>query len=114
MTESLYIASLGPNSGKFVISLGVMEMLSREVDWLGFFRPIASGSVEIDSHIQLFASRFNLSLLASEITTKTRRDPEEHDKALTEKFGAPVFARIDALASMEQKAILKNLVAERC
>ena len=32
--------------------------------------------------------------------------------ALTEKFGAPVYARIDAPASMEQKAILKNLVAE--
>jgi hypothetical protein len=36
MTESLYIASLEPNSGKLVISLGVMEMLSREIDRLGF------------------------------------------------------------------------------
>lgn len=62
MTESLYIASLEPNSGKLVISLGVMEMLSHEVDRLGFFRPIASGSAEEDGHIQLLASRFNLSL----------------------------------------------------
>lgn len=71
MTESLYIASLEPNSGKLVISLGVMEMLSREVDRLGFFRPIASGSVENDSHIQLLASRFNLSLQVEQMVGVT-------------------------------------------
>ena len=51
MTESLYIASLEPNSGKLVISLGVMEMLSRRVNRLGFFRPISSGPAESDSHV---------------------------------------------------------------
>lgn len=62
MTESLYIASLEPNSGKLVISLGVMEMLSRRVDRLGFFRPISSGQAANDSHIRLLADRFSLSL----------------------------------------------------
>ncbi|HDY82823.1 MAG TPA: phosphate acetyltransferase [Halieaceae bacterium] len=67
MTESLYIASLEPNSGKLVISLGVMEMLSRRVDRLGFFRPISSGSAESDNHIRLLAERFNLSLQAQQM-----------------------------------------------
>ena len=60
--NSLYIASLESNSGKLVISLGIMEMLSRRVDRLGFFRPISSGSAENDDHIQLLNSRFSLTL----------------------------------------------------
>jgi len=67
MTQSLYVASLEPDSGKLVISLGVMEMLSRRVDRLGFFRPISSGPAENDSHIQLFNNRFSLSLQAEQM-----------------------------------------------
>ena len=50
-----------------------------------------------------------LNLLAAEITAKTGRDPGEHYRDLTEKFGTPVYERIDAPASAEEKAILKNL-----
>ena len=53
-----------------------------------------------------------MNLLAAEITAKTRRDPGEHYRDLTDKFGAPIYARIDAPASIEQKAVLKNLAAE--
>jgi len=50
-----------------------------------------------------------LNLLAAEITAKTGRDPGEHYQDLTEKFGTPVYERIDAPANAEEKAILKNL-----
>ncbi len=53
-----------------------------------------------------------LTLLSAEILAKTGRDPGEHYKELTERFGAPVYARIDAPATVEQKAILKNLSPE--
>lgn len=53
-----------------------------------------------------------LTLLAAEITAKTGRDPGEHYQQLTEKYGKPIYARIDAPASIAQKEILKNLVAE--
>ncbi len=53
-----------------------------------------------------------LNLLAAEITAKTGRDPGEHYQELTEQFGAPIYARIDAPASPEQKAVLKNLKPE--
>ena len=58
MTESLYIASLEPDSGKMIISLGVMEMLSSQVDRLGFFRPISPGTFEDDSHLRLIHGLF--------------------------------------------------------
>jgi len=50
-----------------------------------------------------------LTLLAAEITAKTGRDPGEYYQELTDKFGTPVYARIDSPATVEQKEILKNL-----
>jgi phosphoglucomutase len=50
-----------------------------------------------------------LNLLAAEITARTGRDPGQHYRDLTDRFGAPVYERIDAPASPEEKAILKEL-----
>ncbi|MGV9357589.1 phosphoglucomutase (alpha-D-glucose-1,6-bisphosphate-dependent) [Streptomyces misionensis] len=50
-----------------------------------------------------------LALLASEITAVTDRTPSEHYAALTERFGEPAYARIDAPATREQKALLGKL-----
>jgi len=50
-----------------------------------------------------------MDLLAAEITAKTGKDPGEHYAALIERFGEPVYERIDAPASPEQKAVLKQL-----
>jgi phosphoglucomutase len=50
-----------------------------------------------------------LALLASEITAVTGRTPSQHYAGLTERFGAPVYARIDAAATREQKAALGKL-----
>ena len=52
-----------------------------------------------------------LALLASEITAATGLTPSEHYAKLTEKFGASVYERIDAPASVEQKQKLGKLAA---
>ena len=52
-----------------------------------------------------------LGLLAAEITAVTGKDPGERYQALTERFGAPVYQRIDAPADREQKARLGKLTA---
>src|SRR3954452_22524295 len=53
-----------------------------------------------------------LALLAAEITARTGRDPGEHYRALTSKFGAPCYTRIDAAATPQQKALLGKLLPE--
>ncbi len=53
-----------------------------------------------------------MTLLAAEILATTGRDPGVHYQELTEKFGAPVYARIDAPATLEQAKKLKNLSVE--
>ncbi|MBU0672286.1 MAG: phosphoglucomutase (alpha-D-glucose-1,6-bisphosphate-dependent) [Candidatus Margulisbacteria bacterium] len=50
-----------------------------------------------------------MDLLAAEITARTQRDPGQHYQDLTARFGEPVYARIDAPATVEQKTILKGL-----
>ncbi|MEL7561326.1 phosphoglucomutase (alpha-D-glucose-1,6-bisphosphate-dependent) [Stutzerimonas chloritidismutans] len=54
-----------------------------------------------------------LGLLAAEITAVTGKDPGERYQALTERFGAPVYQRIDAPANREQKAKLGKLSASQ-
>ncbi|OHV08912.1 phosphoglucomutase (alpha-D-glucose-1,6-bisphosphate-dependent) [Kushneria phosphatilytica] len=52
-------------------------------------------------------------LLAAEMTAVTGRDPGEHYQTLTEQYGAPVYARVDAPADRDQKARLKALSPEQ-
>jgi phosphoglucomutase len=48
-------------------------------------------------------------LLAAEMTARTGRDPGDAYRGLTREFGEPVFERVDAPATKEQKQILKRL-----
>jgi phosphoglucomutase len=54
-----------------------------------------------------------LCLLASEIHAITGQSPSERYVALTDRHGAPAYARIDAPASRDQKARLKALRPEQ-
>jgi phosphoglucomutase len=53
-----------------------------------------------------------MDLLAAEITARTGKDPGEHYQELTRKFGSPCYTRIDAPATPQQKAVLKELSPE--
>lgn len=53
------------------------------------------------------------ALLAAEITARMERDPGEIYQDLTSAFGEPVYERIDAPATPEQKAILQDLSADQ-
>jgi phosphoglucomutase len=54
-----------------------------------------------------------LALLASEITAVTGQTPSQHYARLTERYGAPVYARVDTPATREQKAALAKLSPEQ-
>ncbi|MFE9865601.1 phosphoglucomutase (alpha-D-glucose-1,6-bisphosphate-dependent) [Streptomyces sp. NPDC005506] len=54
-----------------------------------------------------------LALLASEILAVTEKSPSEQYAALTARFGEPAYARIDAPADREQKAVLAKLSPEQ-
>ncbi|WP_381791054.1 phosphoglucomutase (alpha-D-glucose-1,6-bisphosphate-dependent) [Streptomyces niveus] len=52
-----------------------------------------------------------LALLASEITAVTGSTPSQHYAALTDRFGDPAYARVDAPATRQEKAVLAKLSA---
>lgn len=54
-----------------------------------------------------------LDLLAAEITARTGSTPSQRYAQLEAQFGAPVYARTDAPANREQKAVLKKLSPEQ-
>ncbi|MBW1942993.1 MAG: phosphate acetyltransferase [Deltaproteobacteria bacterium] len=65
MSGSLFITATEARSGKSLISLGVMEMLHRKIDRVGFFRPLINGDPETkerDNDIELISTRFNLGI----------------------------------------------------
>lgn len=54
-----------------------------------------------------------LGLLAAEITACTDTDPSALYDGLTQVLGAPVYQRVDAPATLDQKALLKKLTPDR-
>lgn len=60
MTQNLYITAMEARSGKSVVALGVMEMLSSRVEKRGFFRPIVPSGPAPDPQIELMRRRYRL------------------------------------------------------
>lgn len=54
-----------------------------------------------------------LDLLASEITAVTGKTPSQRYEELAARFGSPAYARTDAPATRDQKAVLKKLSPEQ-
>jgi len=54
-----------------------------------------------------------MDLLAAEICAVTGKDPGEHYSILESKFGSPIYERLDAPATKQQKEKLKQLTAEQ-
>jgi phosphoglucomutase len=54
-----------------------------------------------------------LCLLAAEITATSGKDPSQHYRELTDRFGSPAYVRVDAPATREEKDVLKKLSPEQ-
>ena len=54
-----------------------------------------------------------MALLAAEITAVTGRSPSAHYAELAGRYGDPAYARVDAPATREQKAVLGRLSADQ-
>ena len=93
MSNNLYITSMAPRSGKAVISLGIMEMLSRRIRKIGFFRPIIPEGGP-DNNIQLILKRYDLDIPYEAMYAYT------HDEAL------------DMIARGESDDLIKGIVAK--
>ncbi|MFH6935433.1 phosphate acetyltransferase [Flavobacterium sp. FlaQc-30] len=64
MSKAIYIATSDHNSGKSIITLGLMSILIGKTAKVGYFRPIVEDFVdgELDNHIETVLSHFNLDI----------------------------------------------------
>ena len=62
MADCLSITNLEKDCGKLVVTLGIMELLSRRVGRIGFFRPIIPGDGSMDNDIALIKQRYNINM----------------------------------------------------
>ncbi len=72
MKKSVYITTVEPNSGKSVITLGLMNELLAKIGNVGYFRPIVNQ--EEDNHVQTVLNFFKLSQTTKESYALTRAE----------------------------------------
>ena len=74
MANSLYIAAMEPGSGKSVVALGIMEMLSRRIRRVGYFRPVVPSAKQPDNNTRLIKSRYHLELAYEDMFAYAHED----------------------------------------
>ena len=64
MNKAIYVATTKENSGKSIITLGLMSMLIGKTAKVGYFRPIVEDFEEgkFDNHIETVITHFNLDI----------------------------------------------------
>ncbi|MBC7890361.1 MAG: phosphate acetyltransferase [Ferruginibacter sp.] len=64
MSKAIYIASSEPNSGKSVITLGLMNLLVGKIKNIAYFKPVVNERAETskDIHIETILSHFGLNI----------------------------------------------------
>ena len=77
MARNLYITGMEPRSGKSVVALGVMELLSARVERLGFFRPIVPSRTERDPQLELVRRRYKLDASYEEMHALAEEEASE-------------------------------------
>ncbi len=62
MRDALYVTSTQARSGKAVVALGLMELLTRQVDRVAVFRPVIAPGAARDPLIELLRERYLLDI----------------------------------------------------
>lgn len=91
MNKAVYIAASEANSGKSMLSLGLMQLLLRKKPKVGYFRPIIDNQIgdKRDNHINTVLNYFNIKCSYDDCYAFTRSDlinklnNDEEDEVMT-------------------------------
>lgn len=83
--RNLYVTAMAPESGKSVVALGLMELLSGRVERLGFFRPVVPD--DPDPELELMAARYGAATAHALTADAASREPyDELRKRVVEAY----------------------------
>lgn len=77
MNRSVFIITPSSQSGKLVISLGLMQMLQRITPNVAYFKPLIENKEEKDNHIDTILSHFKLNMKYEEAYAFSRKELAE-------------------------------------
>lgn len=77
MNRSVYIITPSNQSGKSIISLGLMQMLQRTTPKVAFFKPVIEDKEEKDNHIDAVLSHFKIPMEYEEAYAFSRSELNE-------------------------------------
>ena len=95
MARSVYVTGIGRGDGRQAVELGVMELLTRQVDRVGVFRPLMHAHT--DHVVELLRGRYRIDLPAEEMyglsydeaaALQAERGPDELVGILVDRFHA--------------------------
>ncbi len=101
MGKNVYIATMEPQSGKSVVLLGLMEMLSRRIQNIGIFRPIVRAGEKQDGYIELVRKRYKLKLDYKDLYACTHQ--EARHLLGSGQYDALVKLMVDKYKNLEQQ-----------
>ena len=80
MIKTVFVTSTEPNSGKSIVSLGLIDMLLGKAQKIGYYKPIISGNAlnKPDDHIQTVLKYFDLPVSYEDAYAFTRSDAMHH------------------------------------
>ncbi|MFI2709673.1 phosphate acetyltransferase [Micromonospora sp. NPDC018662] len=67
MARSVYLTGVGSGGGKSTVALGLAELLSRQVERIGAFRPLVAGGDTPDPILALLTERYRVELPVDEL-----------------------------------------------
>ncbi|MBW1685612.1 MAG: phosphate acetyltransferase [Deltaproteobacteria bacterium] len=98
MPQNLYIATIEPGSGKSLVALSMMVLLSSRVRRLGFFRPVIRESDSPDNDIELVRRRCELPFAYESLFATTHEEARDRVAAgQYEELIKHIFSRYKAL-----------------
>jgi phosphate acetyltransferase len=87
MTNAIYLSTTEPYSGKSIIALGLVNLLSAKTEKIAYFKPvIGSASSGKDRHLDMISSHFNLDVPYKDMFAFTRSEVIHHINSGNEAY----------------------------
>lgn len=78
MNHSVYVITSSAQSGKSIVSLGLMQMLKRTTPNVAFFKPLIEHKNVVDNHIDTILSHFKVNMSYDDAYAFSRSEFTEH------------------------------------
>ena len=78
MNHSVYVITSSAQSGKSIVSLGLMQMLKRTTPNVGFFKPLVEHKNVTDPHIETILTHFKVNMKYEDAFSFSRSEFTEH------------------------------------